>query len=97
MIKTLSLKDMAKFKKWEERKELRDKSNHGKSVNDLGWNFFVWRLKAKAEEQGKVVVEADKWFASTKTCNVRGYVNRDLTIQDSSWLCPRCEKEHQRD
>lgn len=45
VIETLSLKDMAKFRKWEERKYLKDKSNHGKSVHDLGWNYFVQRLK----------------------------------------------------
>lgn len=97
VIESLSLKDMAKFRKWSERKNLTDKSNHGKSVYDLGWYSFVQRLKTKAEEQGKIVVEADKWFASSKTCNVCGYVNRDLTIQDRTWLCPRCGNEHNRD
>ena len=97
VIESLSLKDMAKFKKWEERKESKDKSNHGKSVYDLGWYSFVQRLKTKAEEQGKIIMEADKWFASSKTCNICGYVNKDLTIQDRTWLCPRCGKEHNRD
>ena len=97
VIESLSLKDMAKFKKWEERKNSSDKSNHGKSVYDLGWYTFVQRLKTKAEEQGKIVIEADKWFASSKTCNVCGYINRDLTISDRSWICPRCGKEHNRD
>lgn len=97
VIESLSMKDMAKFKKWEERKESKDKNNHGKSVNDLGWCYFVNRLKAKAEEQGKVVIEANKWFASSKTCNICGYVNRDLTISDRSWICPRCGIEHNRD
>lgn len=97
VIETLSLKDMAKFKKWEERKESSDKSNHGKSVNDLGWYCFVQRLKTKAEEHGKAIIEADKWFASSKMCNICGYVNRDLTISDRTWLCPRCGKEHNRD
>lgn len=97
VIETLSLKDMAKFRKWSERKDSKDKSNHGKSVYDLGWYAFVQRLKTKAEEQGKIVMEADKWFASSKTCNVCGYVNKDLTISDRTWLCPRCGKEHNRD
>ena len=97
VIESLSLKDMAKFRKWEERKNSKDKSNHGKSVNDLGWYYFVNRLKTKAEEQGKIIMEADKWFASSKTCNVCGYVNKDLTISDRTWLCPRCGKEHNRD
>ena len=97
VIESLSLKDMAKFKKWEERKELSDKSNHGKSVNDLGWYYFVQRLKTKAEEQGKIVIEANKWFASSKTCNICGYVNKDIAIEDRSWICPKCGTEHNRD
>ena len=88
---------MAKFKKWEERRNSNDKSNHGKSVNDLGWCYFVNRLKTKAEEQGKVVIEANQRFASSKTCNVCGYVNKDLTISDRSWICPHCGTEHNRD
>lgn len=97
VIESLSLKDMAKFKKWSERKDSKDKSNHGKSVNDLGWCYFVNRLKIKAEEQGKIVIEANKWFASSKTCNICGYVNKDLTISDRSWICPKCGTEHNRD
>lgn len=97
VIETLSMKDMAKFRKWEERKDSKDKNNHGKSVNDLGWCYFVNRLKAKAEEQGKIVIEADKWFASSKTCNICGYVNKDLVVSERSWICPRCGTEHQRD
>ena len=97
VIESLSLKDMAKFKTWEERKESSDKSNHGKSVNDLGWYYFVQRLKTKAEEQGKIVIEANKWFASSKTCNICGYVNKDITIEDRSWICPKCGTEHNRD
>jgi putative transposase len=97
VIETLSLKDMAKFKNWEDRKNLTDKSNHGKSVNDLGWYAFVQRLKTKAEEQGKIVIEANRWFASSKICNICGYVNKDLTISDRSWICPHCGTEHNRD
>lgn len=97
VVETLSLKDMARFKTWSEREKSLDKSNHGKSVNDLGWCYFVNRLKAKAGERGKIVVEADKWFASTKTCNVCGYANSDLTLSDRSWICPRCGTEHNRD
>ena len=97
VIESLSMKDMAKFRKWEERKDGKDKNNHGKSVNDLGWSYFVNRLKTKAEEQGKIVIEADKWFASSKTCNICGYVNKDLTISERSWICPRCGEEQSRD
>ena len=97
VVESLSLKDMAKFRTWEERKNSKDKSNHGKSVHDLGWNQFLNRLKTKADEQGKVVIEASRWFASTKTCHICGYVNNDLTISDRGWLCPQCGTVHHRD
>ena len=97
VLETLSLKDMAKKKSFEEKCNSSDKTDHGKSVHDLGWAYFVNRLKTKAVEQGKIVIEADKWFASSKTCNKCGYVNKDLTVQDRSWICPRCGTEHNRD
>lgn len=66
VLETLSLKDMAKKKSFEEKCNSSDKTDHGKSVHDLGWAYFVNRLKTKAVEQGKIVIEADKWFASSK-------------------------------
>ena len=42
-------------------------------------------------------MEADKWFASSKTCNICGYVNKDLAVSERNWICPRCRTEHQRD
>lgn len=88
---------MARRRSWEERKNSSDKNNHGKSVGDLGWAYFVSRLKTKAEEQGKIVMMANKWFASSKTCNVCGYVNKDLIIENRVWKCPKCGTEHLRD
>lgn len=96
-IESLSLKDMARFRKWEERKNSTDKSNHGKSVNDLGWYMFTQRLKTKADEKGKAIIEADKWFASSKTCSKCGYVKKDLVISERTWICPQCGTEHLRD
>lgn len=66
-------------------------------MNDLGWYYFVQRLKTKAEEQGKNVIEANHLFALSKTCNICGYVNKDLTISNRSWICPKCGTEHNRD
>ena len=97
VIETLSLKDIAKFRTWEERKNSSDKANHGKSAYDLGWSMFLNRLKTKAEENGKMIIEADKWFASSKTCNHCGYVNKDLTIKDREWTCPKCGSKLMRD
>ena len=97
VVETLSLKDIAKFRAWEERKNSADKSNHGKSTYDLGWSMFLNRLKTKAEENGKMIIEANHWFASSKTCNYCGYVNKDLTIENREWTCPKCGSKLMRD
>lgn len=43
------------------------------------------------------MIQADKWFASSKTCHVCGYKNTDLSIENRVWTCPKCGTEHNRD
>ena len=85
VVETLSLQDMAKSYKL------------GKSVNDLGWFTFLRRLKAKAHERGKIVIEANKWFASSKLCHVCGYKNDELALGVQEWICPQCGNLNLRD
>ena len=42
----------------------------GKSVNDLAWGMFVNRLQQKSEVTNKLVIKADKFFASSQICHV---------------------------
>ena len=84
VVESLSLKDIAKFR-------------YGKSVFDCAWGTFLSRLKQKAQERGKIVIQADKWFASSKTCHVCGYKNNDLSVENRIWICPKCGTEHNRD
>ena len=69
----------------------------GKSVMDLGYSTFVKQLQYKALEQGKLILKADKWFASSKLCNVCGFKNIELKLSDRTWTCPTCSTEHNRD
>ena len=71
--------------------------NLGKSTMDLGFGEFVKQLKYKAEWFSKTIVEADKWFPSSKLCNVCGYKYKDLQLSERSWTCPSCETFHDRD
>ncbi|MDE5759142.1 MAG: transposase, partial [Allobaculum sp.] len=48
-------------------------------VSDNGWGMFVTFLRYKLDEQGKKLVKVDKFFASSQTCNVCGYKNRETT------------------
>ncbi len=84
-IETLSLKSMSRALKL------------GKSVHDLGYAGFVSRLKQKAKETGTHIIQADRWFASSKMCNVCGYKNKDLLLHERSWTCLNCQTTHDRD
>ena len=84
VVENLSLKDIAKFR-------------YGKSVFDCAWGMFLSRLEQKAQERGKLVIQADRWFARSKTWHICGYKNADLSIENRVWVCPKCGTEHNRD
>jgi len=71
--------------------------NLGKSVNDLGYGEFLRQLQYKALWNNKILIEADKWFASSKTCSKCGYVHKNLQLQDRVFNCPSCGFEIDRD
>jgi len=71
--------------------------NLGKSVYDNGWGMFTAFLKYKLEDRGKKLIKIDRWFPSSKTCNVCGYKYDGLTLADRLWECPQCHTIHDRD
>lgn len=85
VVESLSLKGMSRGLKL------------GKSVHDLGYSEFVRQLMYKMDWQGKTLIKADKWFASSKLCSFCGYKNSDLSLSDRYWICPKCKTSHNRD
>ena len=71
--------------------------NLGKSVNDLAWGMFVNRLEQKIELTDKLLIKADKFFASSQICHICGYKNKELTLKDREWDCPICGSHLLRD
>ena len=69
----------------------------GKSVMDLGYSQFINQLQYKCEWYGKHLIEADKWFASSKICHNCGYKYSELTLKDRKWVCPNCGHTIDRD
>ncbi len=75
------------------------KNHHlAKSISDASWSSFVNMLTYKAEWNNKKIIKIDRFFPSSQTCNVCGYVNKetkDLSVRE--WECPVCHAHHDRD
>jgi putative transposase len=73
--------------------------NHkrAQSTGDAGWYNFVLKLQYKAEWFGKTILRIGMWEPTSKTCNVCGYHNNDLTSDMREWQCPDCKNMYDRD
>ncbi len=71
--------------------------NYSKAISDAGWSKFCTMLKYKAEKEGKVYLEVDRFFPSSKTCNKCLHVIDKMPLNIRHWRCPKCETQHDRD
>lgn len=73
--------------------------NHclAKSISDAGWGQFCTMLKYKCEWEGKVYIEVDRFFPSSKTCNNCLHRVKEMPLKVRSWTCPKCQTIHDRD
>jgi putative transposase len=84
-VENLALKNMVK------------NPNLAKAIIDCGWGQFCTMLKYKSEWDGKTYIEVDRFFASSKTCNVCLSQVDNLTLDIRSWICIKCQTHHDRD
>ena len=69
----------------------------GKQVSDLTFGEFIKKIKHQSHKRIRSVLKIGKWIPSTKCCCVCGHHNKDLTLTDRQWTCPRCETQLDRD
>jgi putative transposase len=68
-----------------------------KAISQVGWGSFLTMLKYKAEQEGKIYVEVDRFFPSSKICNVCLNQIKHLSLDIRYWDCPSCFTHHDRD
>ena len=74
------------------------KNHHlSKAIQEIGFYTFKNTLKNKAILNNKLVIEIDRYYASSKTCNKCGYIYKGLTLNEREWKCPQCGEYHDRD
>jgi putative transposase len=73
--------------------------NHclAKAISDVGWGAFCTMLKYKAEQEGKIYLEVDRFFPSSHLCSntLLRVPKMDLSVR--MFDCPHCGQRHDRD
>lgn len=70
-----------------------------RSIADMSFFEVRRQLEYKAAMRGGLIVVADRWFASSKTCSTYGCGHKldTLPLSVREWTCPICGAAHDRD
>lgn len=68
-----------------------------KSIADAAMSEVLQQLHYKALLAGSTIVEADRFYPSSKTCSTCGVVYVTLTLNERCWTCTSCGTIHDRD
>ena len=85
VVETLDVLQMIKNRKF------------SKEISDVSWGEFVRQLEYKTKWYGSLLVKADKFYPSSKTCSNCGFKLEKLNISVREWSCPVCNTKHDRD
>ena len=67
------------------------------TIADVGWGIFTSMMKYKAAKQGKGYIEVNRFFPSSKTCNVCLRKEANMPLSKRMWTCVGCGAVHDRD
>jgi len=57
------------------------------AISDQGWAELARQLGYKSARHGGLVIVADRWFASSKTCSCCGWVKPKLSLAERTYTC----------
>jgi putative transposase len=70
---------------------------HARGVHDVAFSEVRRQLAYKSDWYGKILVEVDRWYPSSKTCSECRYMLDELRLDERQWVCPKCGTSHDRD
>jgi len=68
-----------------------------KSISDSGFGTFLRYLEYKAQWYDRDLITVNRFYPSSKLCNVCRYKHNELRLSDRAWTCPICGTYHDRD
>lgn len=69
----------------------------GRKISDLSFSMFVNILNNMSFKYDKLLYKIDRFYPSSKTCNICGNINHNLSLSDRSWTCSNCNNLLDRD
>jgi putative transposase len=74
------------------------KNKHlSKHIQDANFNYFIENMKYKCDWNNIEFKQVPNNYPSSKTCSCCGYIKKDLTLKDRTYVCPICGYEEDRD
>ena len=70
---------------------------HARAIHDAAFGEVRRQLTYKSEWYGKILVEVDRWYPSSKRCSECRYTLDELRLDQRQWTCPKCGFHHDRD
>lgn len=68
-----------------------------RSIVDVGWGEFRRMLEYKTRWYGSNLVVIGRFEPTSKLCSGCGVINKELTLNDRTWVCMACGVVHERD
>ena len=84
IIESLAVKNMTKNRKL------------SKAIADAAWGELIRQLDYKASWYGRILVQIDRWFPSSKRCHACGHILDKLPLEIREWDCV-CGSHNLRD
>jgi putative transposase len=73
------------------------RGRHARAIQDAAFSEIRRQLTYKSDWYGRILVEVDRWFPSSKRCSECHYTLDVLELDQRQWTCPKCGTCHDRD
>ena len=78
-------------------KESKDNKYVRKGLQRNPFSKLLKALENRCNNYGIQIRKIDRYYASSKTCNICGYKKIDLKLSDRTFICPKCGLKIDRD
>jgi len=68
-----------------------------RAIHDAAFGELRRQLRYKSEWYDRLLLEVDRWYASSRHCSVCRFRLDELRLDQRQWKCPKCGACHDRD